>query len=33
VNYGETVHRMRDALPKQRDMPQEMGGSGALIPE
>ena len=33
VNYGETVHRMRDDLPKQRDMPKEMGGSGTLIPE
>jgi hypothetical protein len=33
VNYGETVLRMHDDLPKQRDMPKEMGGSGTLIPE
>lgn len=33
VNYGETVHRMRDGLPKQRDMPAEMGGSGTLVAE
>jgi hypothetical protein len=28
VNYGETVLPMRDGLPKQRDFPREMGGSG-----
>lgn len=33
VNYGETVLRMRDGLPKQRDFPKEMRGSGALLPE
>lgn len=33
VNYGETVMRVCDGLPKQRDMPSEMGGSGALLPE
>ena len=33
VNYGETVHRMRDGLPKQKDMPKEMGGSGVLLAE
>ena len=33
VNYGETVQRMHDDLPKQRDMPKEMGGSGLLIQE
>lgn len=33
VNYGDTVHRMHDGLPKQRDFPAEMGGTGALIPE
>jgi hypothetical protein len=24
---------MRDGLPKQRDFPAEMGGSGELLPE
>lgn len=33
VNYGETVLRMRDGLPKQRDFPADLGGSGTLIPE
>ena len=33
VNYQETVLRMRDGLPKQKDMPSEMGGSGVLLPE
>ena len=33
VNYQETVLPMRDGLPKQRDLPREMGGSGELIPE
>ena len=33
VNYQETVLRMSDGLPKQRDVPAEMGGSGQLIPE
>lgn len=33
VNYGESVHRMKDGLPKQKDMPAEMGGSGTLVPE
>jgi len=33
VNYGETVLRLRDGLPKQKDFPGEMGGSGTLIPE
>jgi len=33
VNYGETVLRMRDGLPKQKDFPKEMGGSGQLLPE
>ena len=23
----------RDALPKQKDLPKEMGGSGMLLPE
>jgi hypothetical protein len=33
VNYQETVLRVRDGLPKQRDLPKEMGGSGELLPE
>lgn len=33
VNYGESVLPVRDGLPKQRDFPQEMGGSGTLIGE
>ena len=33
VNYGETVLRMHDGLPKQRDFPAEMGGSGTLLAE
>lgn len=31
VNYGETVLRLRDGLPKQKDFPKEMGGTGTLI--
>lgn len=33
VHYGEAVVRIRDGLPKQRDLPKEMGGSGMLLPE
>jgi hypothetical protein len=33
VNYGETVLPMRDGLPKQRDVPKEMGGTGSIVPE
>jgi hypothetical protein len=33
VNYGEAVVRMRDGLPKQKDMPREMGGSGTILPD
>lgn len=33
VNYAETVLRMRDGLPKMKDMPKEMGGSGEALPE
>jgi hypothetical protein len=33
VNYGETVLRLHDGLPKQRDFPKEMGGSGTAIAE
>jgi hypothetical protein len=33
VNYGETVLHLRDGLPKQKDFPKEMGGSGMLVAE
>ena len=33
VNYAETVLRMRDGLPKQADLPAEMGGTGTLVAE
>jgi hypothetical protein len=33
VNYGEAVVKMKDGLPKQKDFPKEMGGSGTLVPE
>jgi hypothetical protein len=33
VNYQETVLSMRDGLPKQKDFPKELGGSGQSIPE
>jgi len=33
VNYGETVLRIHDGLPKLKDFPAEFGGSGATVPE
>jgi hypothetical protein len=33
VNYQETKLRMHDGLPKMKDMPKEMGGSGIAIAE
>jgi len=33
VNYQETKLPMRDGLPKMKDMPKEMGGSGITLPE
>lgn len=33
VNYQETVLRMADGLPKFRDIPKEMGGSGENLPD
>ena len=33
VHYGETVLRIRDGLPKMKDMPAELGGSGVTLPE
>ncbi|MDR3504670.1 MAG: GFA family protein [Acidocella sp.] len=33
VNYAETVLPMKDGLPKLKDFPAELGGSGELIAE
>ena len=33
VNYSETVLPMKDGLPKLRDFPSELGGSGEAIAE
>jgi hypothetical protein len=33
VNYAETVLRMRDGLPKLKDFPKELGGSGETVAE
>jgi len=33
VNYAETVMPMKDGLPKLKDYPAEMGGSGVILPE
>jgi hypothetical protein len=33
VNYQETKLRMKDGLPKFRDFPKEMGGSGETVAE
>ena len=33
VNYQETKLRMKDGLPKLKDIPKEMGGSGIVIDE
>ena len=33
VHYQETRLRIEDGLPKMKDMPKEMGGSGVLLPE
>lgn len=33
VNYGETVLRIRDGLPKLKDFPTELGGTGETVPE
>ena len=33
ANYESTVLRMRDGLPKQKDFPKELGGSGTAIAE
>lgn len=33
VHYGETRLRVRDGLPKQKDLPAAFGGSGVELPE
>lgn len=33
VNYAETTLRLHDGLPKMKDVPKEMGGSNATVPE
>jgi hypothetical protein len=33
VNYAETVLRIKDGLPKLKDFPVEMGGSGVVLAE
>jgi len=33
VNYAESVLHMKDGLPKLRDFPSELGGSGQTVPE
>lgn len=33
VNYQETVLHMKDGLPKMKDLPKEMGGSGTTVAE
>jgi len=33
VNYQETVLPMKDGLPKMKDFPKELGGSGVTLPE
>lgn len=33
VHYQESVLRIKDGLPKQKDVPKEMGGSGVVLPE
>lgn len=33
VNYQETVLPMKDGLPKLRDFPSELGGTGEAVPE
>jgi hypothetical protein len=33
VHYAEKAMAMRDGLPKMKDLPKEMGGSGDVLPE
>ena len=33
VHYQESVLPIKDGVPKQKDVPKEMGGSGATVAE
>lgn len=33
VNYAEKTLQIKDGLPKLKDFPAEMGGSGDVLPE
>ena len=33
VHYAETLLHIHDGVPKQKDVPAEMGGSGTVVPE
>jgi hypothetical protein len=33
VQYGETVLRIKDGLPKHKDFPVQFGGSGETVAE
>jgi hypothetical protein len=33
LNCAETILPMRDGLPKLKDFPSEIGGSGEIMPE
>jgi hypothetical protein len=33
VHYQESVLPIRDGLPRLRDLPKELGGSGQAVPE
>ena len=33
VSYGEKVLSIRDGLPKMKDFPKDMGGSGVTLAE
>jgi hypothetical protein len=33
VHYQETVLRLKDGLPKMKDLPKDFGGSGEVMPE
>lgn len=33
VHYQQTVLPIRDGLPKMKDLPEEVGGSGEELPE
>jgi hypothetical protein len=33
INYAETVLPMKDGLPKMKDFPAEIGGSGEMVPD